>query len=74
MRSSRLGQHKTPTAYLQKGKTPPTSVLDMTLINLIELWEIWGSPSLPSLPGPFYPGVITLDRVLSMGQIKLFHI
>ena len=29
------------------------------------------SPSLPSLPGPLWPGVVALDRALSMGQIEL---
>ena len=29
------------------------------------------TPSLSSLPGPVWPGVVALDRVLSMGQIEL---
>ena len=29
---------------------------------------------LPSLPGPLWLGVVPTERVLSMGQIKLFHI
>ena len=33
--SSQLGLPNTPTASLLKGKTPPTSVLDMTLNNLM---------------------------------------
>ena len=32
------------------------------------------SPSLPSLPGPLCPGGVAIDRILSMGQIKLFDI
>ena len=32
---SRLGLYNTPTATLQRGKTPPTSVLGMTLNNLM---------------------------------------
>ena len=32
---------------------------------------MWSSPSLTSLPGPFWPGVVAPDRVLSMGQIEL---
>ena len=32
---SRLGLRNTPTAPLQRGKTTPTSVLDMTLNNLM---------------------------------------
>ena len=38
---------------------------------MLELWGIRRMPSLPSLPGPFWPGVVTPDRVLSMGQIEL---
>ena len=42
---SRLGLQNTPTSSLQKGKTTPTSVLDMTLNNLmivmLELWGMW---------------------------------
>ena len=34
-RSSRLGQQNTPTASLQRGKTPPMSDLDMTSNNLM---------------------------------------
>ena len=30
------------------------------------------TPSLPSLPGPLCPGVVALDRVLSIGQIELY--
>ena len=29
------------------------------------------TPLLPSLPGPLLPGMVTPDRVLSMGQIEL---
>ena len=29
------------------------------------------TPSLPSLPGPLWPGVVALDRVLSMSQIEI---
>ena len=36
--------------------------------------EMLSTPSLPSLPGPLWLGVVTPDRVLSMGQIKLFDI
>ena len=32
------------------------------------------TPSLLSLPDPLWPVVVSLDRVLSMGQIELFHI
>ena len=41
---------------------------------MLELSEIQSIPSLPSLPGPFCPGVVAPDRVLSNGQIELFDI
>ena len=34
---------------------------------MLELWGMPNSPSLPSFPGPLWPGVVALDRVLSMG-------
>ena len=48
----------------------------MTLNNVImritlELWGMYSTPSLPSLAGTLWPGVVALDRVLSMGQIEL---
>ena len=41
---------------------------------MLELWGMWHTPSLPSLPGPLWPGVVSPDKVLSMGQIELFDI
>ena len=38
---------------------------------MLELWGMWSTPSLPLLPGPLCPGVVALDRALSMGQIEL---
>ena len=38
---------------------------------MTEFGGILSTPSLPSLPGPHWPGVVALDRVLSMGQIEL---
>ena len=38
---------------------------------MLELLEMWSNPSLLLLPGPLWPGVVTLDRVLSMGPIEL---
>ncbi len=32
---------------------------------------MWSIPTLSSHPGPLWPGVVTLDRVLFMGQIEL---
>ena len=59
-----------------EGKT--MSVLDITLNNLygevpvmLELWEMQSIPLLSSLPGLLWPGVVTPDCVLSMGQIEL---
>ena len=31
------------------------------------IWGVRSTPSLPLLPGPLWPGVVALDRVLSMG-------
>ena len=63
-----------PTASLQRGKTPPTNVLHMTLNKsdgevpvMLELYGMRYTPSLLSLPGPHWPGVIKPDRVLSIG-------
>ena len=36
---------------------------------MLELWGMRSTTS--SLPGPLWPGVVGLDRVLSMGQIEL---
>ena len=41
---------------------------------MLELWGIQSNPSLLSLPGPFWPGMVAQDRVLSMGQVELFDI
>ena len=38
---------------------------------MLELWGILSTPSLPSLPGPFWPGMVVPNRVLSMRQIEL---
>ena len=49
----------TPIASLQRGKTPPTSVLGNDTKQsegetsvMLKLWEMRITPSLPSLPGP----------------------
>ena len=41
---------------------------------MMELWGMRSTPSLPLLSGPLWPGVVALDRVLSIGQIELFDI
>ena len=33
---------------------------------MLELWGMQSTPSLPSLPDPLWPGVVALDRFLSM--------
>ncbi len=38
---------------------------------MMELWGMRSTSSLSSLPGPLWPGIVTPDRVLSMGQIEL---
>ena len=36
---------------------------------MLELLGMKSTPSFPSLPGSLMPGVVVLDRFLSMGQI-----
>ena len=76
-----MGLQNTMTASLQSGKTSPLpkSVLFVILNNLmvaviLELWGKCSTPSMPLLPGTLWPGVVAPDRILSMGQIKLFNI
>ena len=40
----------------------------------LALWGMWSTFSLLSLPGPFWPGVVAPDRILSIGQIEPFDI
>ena len=40
---------------------------------MLDLWGMRSLPLLPSLLGPLCLGVVSLDRVLSMGHIFLFH-
>ena len=75
---SHLGLWNKLTASLQRGDTPPTSVLlydtkqsDGEIPVILELWGIRCTPSLPSLSGQHRPGVVELDKVLSIGQIEL---
>ena len=42
--------------------------------QVLELWGIWNTPSLPLLLDPLRPGLVVLDRVLSLSQIELFDI
>ena len=41
---------------------------------MLELLGMWNNPSLPSYTGSLWPGVVALDRVLSIGQVKMFDI
>ena len=41
---------------------------------MLELLPNAEYPFLPLLPGPFWLGVVALDRVLSMGQIEQYDI
>ena len=41
---------------------------------MLELWEMLSASILPLHSGPLMLGVVTPDRVLSMGQIELFDI
>ena len=72
--SSQLGLYNTPTASLQRGKTPTSKrVLDMTLSNLMVILELWGirsTPSLPLLPGSLWPRMVAPNRVLPTGLIE----
>ena len=38
---------------------------------IVELWGMQSTPLLSLLPGSFWFGVVSLDRVLSIGQIEL---
>ena len=51
-----------------------TKQSDSEILVMLELWGMQNSPLVPLLPGPLEPGVVTPDRVLSMGPIKLFNI
>ena len=43
-------------------------------VSWIWLWGMQSTPSLSLLPDPLWPRVVRPDRVLSMGQIKLFDL
>ena len=38
---------------------------------MLELWAMWSIPLLSSLPGSLWLGLVTPDRVLSIGQIEV---
>ena len=39
---------------------------------MLKVWGMQSTSLLLSLPGPFWPGVVAPDRILSMGQIEVF--
>ena len=41
---------------------------------MLELWGFRSTSALLLLPGPLEPVLLTLDSVLSMGQLELFDI
>ena len=41
---------------------------------MLELWGMWNVPLLSLLLGSLRPGLVALDRVLSMGLKELFDI
>ena len=47
-----------------------TKPFDSEVSVMLEFWGIKSIPWLPSLPGPFWLGMVTPDRVLSMGKIN----
>ena len=66
--------------HLCRGLRPPphnecprydTTESDGEASVMQELWEMRSTPLLPSLPGPLWHGVVSPNRVLSMGQIEL---
>ena len=48
-----------------------TKQSDSEVPVMLWLWGMQGTHSLPFLPGPFWSGMVTPDRALSMGQIEL---
>ena len=54
-----------------RSDTKQTPVMTLSFESVGGVWSI---PSLPSLPSTLSPKVVTLDRVLSMGQIELFYV
>ena len=51
-----------------------TKQSDIKASVMLELWQIQSTPSLSSLPSLRWPIVGAPDRVISLGQIELFHI
>ena len=64
----------TPTASLQKSEAHPNECAGYGIKQsdgeAPVVLELWGMQSTSSLPDPLRPGVVTPDRILSMGQIE----
>ena len=64
----------TPTAPLQRVRPPPnecpvndTKQFDDEVPLMLGLWEMRSTLSLPLLPDQLWPGMVALDKTLSMG-------
>ena len=74
-KNSFWGLYNTPTATLQRGKTPTpnecpvydTKQSDGEVLVMLGIWGIRSTSSLPLLPAPLWPGMVAPDRALSMG-------
>ena len=47
---------------------------DYVATVMLALWGMQSTTPLPLFPGPLWPGVVALDRVLSVEQIELSDI
>ena len=70
---TRLGLWNTPTAFLQRGKTPPKCPeYEIKQSDgeapVMELCEMWSIPSLSLVSGLLRLGVVEPGRVLSIGS------
>ena len=70
-----LGLQNTPSASLQRRKTPhnecfgyETKQFDGEAPVMLELRGMWSTSLLSLLTGPLWPGVVAPDRVLAMGK------
>ena len=56
-------------SYLQR-----VHVYDIKLsygkVPALKIWGMWSTPSLPLFPCSLWPGVVALDRILSIGQTE----
>ena len=73
MKPSRLGLLNTPTASLQRGKSPLNECpgYDMKQSDgEVPILKLWSTLSWPLLSGSLWSGVVAADRILSRGQIE----